>query len=365
MVNKVINWTFGGFFRTIGRTIAFIVIGALIGLIFYKNDISIPKLLGIETISAQEVNSWATNQVKINTCNGNGTCTDSSNANGNQTYSGSSLSYPLNFVQWRLKASNGLSKDNYYTLTFGYKPTPDAIAVKIQPNFKKAGDYEDEDASCSQKYNDGWYLWTCSFEPRENYSSDEYLYVRITFYQEYLTKFQTRMNGFKVMRGIGGTIVDQTNIINNTINEQTQAINDINENLTDTNVDDDANDMGDFLTDFDFEGDGNLSTLVNLPLDFLESILFDDSFENFCVTYKSKNICLPSGSIVWRANPSCPSGMSCLIDPVYGFSGLALKTLLNVFACGYLSYKLLRSIIKTTSDLLDPDAKHNVEMMKL
>lgn len=229
-------------------------------------------LCGGLKVDAQEINSWSVNQVKINTCDGNGNCTDSSNANGNQTYSGSSLSYPLNFVQWRLKSSTGLSKENYYTLTFGYKPTPDAIAVRIQPNFKKTGDYEDENASCSQKYSDGWYLWTCSFEPRENYSSDEYLYVRITFYQDYLTKFQTRMDGFKVMRGVSGTIIDQTNIINSTIQNQTDAINDVNDSIND----DDVSDPSSSISEFEdlLPSNGVITDLISMPIRFFSSIAF-------------------------------------------------------------------------------------------
>ena len=62
-MKKIFNWTFGGFFRTIGRTIAFLLLGGLIVLIAQKNDIKITELLGIERVSAATVNT--TNTYKV------------------------------------------------------------------------------------------------------------------------------------------------------------------------------------------------------------------------------------------------------------------------------------------------------------
>lgn len=55
-MRRVSNWLFGGFFRTIGRTLAFLLIGGLLGIIAYKNNINFYKLLGIETIKADTIN---------------------------------------------------------------------------------------------------------------------------------------------------------------------------------------------------------------------------------------------------------------------------------------------------------------------
>ena len=51
-MKRVINWTFGSVFRTFGRVIAYIAIGALFALIMSKNNIKITDLLGIERVDA-------------------------------------------------------------------------------------------------------------------------------------------------------------------------------------------------------------------------------------------------------------------------------------------------------------------------
>ena len=43
-MKKIMSWTFGSFFRTIGRTLALILFGILIALLFNKLDIKIPFL---------------------------------------------------------------------------------------------------------------------------------------------------------------------------------------------------------------------------------------------------------------------------------------------------------------------------------
>ena len=44
MIKNVFNWSVGSFFRTIGRIIAYLLIGALIGLILSKSDIDITNI---------------------------------------------------------------------------------------------------------------------------------------------------------------------------------------------------------------------------------------------------------------------------------------------------------------------------------
>lgn len=55
VLKKIGNWTFGSVFRTFGRVIAYLVIGILLAIICSKANIKLPKLLGIETVSAATV----------------------------------------------------------------------------------------------------------------------------------------------------------------------------------------------------------------------------------------------------------------------------------------------------------------------
>lgn len=54
-MNKIINWTCGGIFRTLGRLLAYVLVGALIGFIIQKSDLKITDLLGIEKVNASTI----------------------------------------------------------------------------------------------------------------------------------------------------------------------------------------------------------------------------------------------------------------------------------------------------------------------
>lgn len=51
-MKKILNWSFGAFFRTLGRTFAFLFLGALFGLVCFKKGLKISDLFGIDMVSA-------------------------------------------------------------------------------------------------------------------------------------------------------------------------------------------------------------------------------------------------------------------------------------------------------------------------
>lgn len=78
MIKNVFNWSVGSFFRTIGRIIAYIVIGSLIGLILSNNDISISNLF-MPKVSALTTGGWAYSiteplELHLYDCNGETSC---------------------------------------------------------------------------------------------------------------------------------------------------------------------------------------------------------------------------------------------------------------------------------------------------
>lgn len=58
---KIFNWTFGAFFRTIGRVFAFLFISILFVFILSKLDINLPDWLSIGRVNAQSTTEWGGN----------------------------------------------------------------------------------------------------------------------------------------------------------------------------------------------------------------------------------------------------------------------------------------------------------------
>lgn len=57
-MKKILNWTFGGFFRALGRILCFLVVGGLIAYLIASNDFKLPDILsfGIMRVNAAEIN---------------------------------------------------------------------------------------------------------------------------------------------------------------------------------------------------------------------------------------------------------------------------------------------------------------------
>ena len=53
-MKNIVNWTLGGFFRTLGKTIAFLVIGGLIAYICLKLDVKLPRGLAWSVVNAEQ-----------------------------------------------------------------------------------------------------------------------------------------------------------------------------------------------------------------------------------------------------------------------------------------------------------------------
>ena len=64
-MKKVLDWTLGGIFRTIGRFIGFLLIGLLLSFIVFKSNLKITDLLGFDVVKADTLYSWTTQQARI------------------------------------------------------------------------------------------------------------------------------------------------------------------------------------------------------------------------------------------------------------------------------------------------------------
>lgn len=74
ILKKISNWTLGGMFRTIGRILAYIIIGLIISLLLMKSDKNIlRKILGVEKVMAASI-STSSDQYLVQTCSGPSVC---------------------------------------------------------------------------------------------------------------------------------------------------------------------------------------------------------------------------------------------------------------------------------------------------
>lgn len=141
-------------------------------------------------------------------------------------------------------------------------------------------------------------------------------------------------------------------------------LDDINNTLTDTDTDEDSNDLGTFFNDFNLSIEGPISEIVLLPINLLNTLIVDynsnDTHADLCTTFRGQNICLPSGDIVWKTtgcHDNRPNWFGCPnIQP--------FKAFLNLTVGGFIIYKLLRRLVGSVEKGLDPQSTR-VDLMKL
>lgn len=204
---------------------------------------------------------------------------------------------------------------------------------------------------------------TCTFIPKQTIK----MFKATIFYSKLndLVQFDKygymTMDSFTSSEDTSALINNQTQVIQNNFTQTNQNINALNDNLTDTDVSEDGNDMADFINDFELEGDSNISTLVTLPITFIENVLVQNTTADLCVTFRGQRICLPNGKILWERNHQCDM-TTTLCDNSYSINDF--KALFTLLVGGFLSYKMIRSIVLTMNKALDP-ADDYVEVANL
>lgn len=325
MIKKISNWLFGGFFRTIGRSLAVILLGALFAYFAYKSGFKITDLFGIEKVSA--ATSWSTSQSRA--------YYDNHGVEGQTSFQNTPATitsdYPITQLQYRVRSSSGLSTENYYSFTIGYLATPDSVtpsevriqSINIIEQFDCGSWYRDA--------NDGYQKIKCGFQPINEYSSSDYLYIRVVFAGggSYLTNIKTKLTGYDVQQGVSIVITENTQKI-------IESQNAINDSLNDSNTSTATNDALDFFNNFNDNSHG-LSSIITTPLNTIRLMLSDTCVAPHTI-YKGKTISLPCGSILWSR-----SGAD------------SLKDFLNLVYGGLLSYYLVVNLFSLVNDFKNPD----------
>lgn len=226
-MKKILNWTIGSAFRTIGRFIGLLLISLIFGYLLIKSDIKITDLFGIGRVYADTTYSWTSKQSRIYYDN-NGTENVYDWHNIPYTHS---ANYPITKMQYRLQYSGGLDSGNTYTFTISYTPNPDAINVQGISFSDSTGVITGVNCSGWSRNSSGKYSNTCAINPTRNISSSGYLYVMITYNAGYLTTLKSEVGSFSITKGVGAVIQDSAiDIMNNNNNNTNSIINNNNSN---------------------------------------------------------------------------------------------------------------------------------------
>lgn len=379
---RVINWSFGSFFRTLGRIFAYIAIALI--LLFIGSKLNLFKTM--EVNAATQINPTAT-YYSFRLCNINSSSYAESNCNwssgtevGTNTTPGTNL-YATGFRVNMLFGNDTFKTDNTYTITLKMAINKPQYFASIldSPLSSKSLDQSCLGTAGSDCTNDNFKSMSVRVS---NVSGNTFDYI-ITFTPEVETKYfrfavynnnplyngltydsgallykamtYGRLNGYSATyeTGIGSIIENSTIIIQNQNNQIIDGQNQINNNLNDLNDDimnDDITDANNtansFFDNFDTENHGGLSAIITSPISALNSML-NDTCVPFSVELMGETMSLPCGDLLWDRD-----------------GAQALKAFANLIFGIPILYGILIGFYKTIENLKDPN-KDKVEVTKL
>ena len=140
-MNKFFNWTFGSVFRTIGRVIGYLIVGALLGLILQKNGVRIRDLIPTLKVSAKEFSTTETYRVYRCDYQNDYSCsagfTNWTNNGTSTTIAGTSYvvrGYSMNF-----STSSTLSAGGVYRVSIDFYSNPKPTTPQILETYSCFG----------------------------------------------------------------------------------------------------------------------------------------------------------------------------------------------------------------------------------
>lgn len=151
------------------------------------------------------------------------------------------------------------------------------------------------------------------------------------FYNQYSVQQGIRISSVNIEETQQST--DLTPVID-AQQQTTNSINNINNNITDSNVTADAQTgLFDDITLFE---DNTLSGMMTAPLTYLRNI--DGSCSPVSLTYRNKTISLPCGTTIFWSRPDVST----------------FRTFWNILFGGFIIYRLSFKLFKTINNALDP-----------
>lgn len=381
-MQKIFNWTIGSFFRSIGRIFAYLVIGGIISYLLYSNtNFRIIDLLGIQKVSASSFQT-----ADVDYFNNSGNIYSSYNLPGNYQGMTSYLSAGFNtqYVDFNINNTNGVQlpigsyKAHFQVFLSGsnivYSTTDNDSSGTI--TFTDTENVFDGYFTFLLQTDGAWVNCSVSQVVNQNNINNIYdLVCPIANGVNKLTKFNvsyrytSQQDDYTIVSVVAFSRkivfeIDEQQATTNAINNQTQVIQD-------TNSTSESSSASDFFHDYNETSQDGVLAIVNMPLNIFNALTLG-STNDLCFNLKGKRSCLPSGDIIWgktnrtsiqvgnrTVTPHPFSNGGSLSEPVALF-----KTLFNLVVGGYLSYKMLKSLMRITNDMLNP-TKDKLEVLEL
>lgn len=388
MIKKVSSWVLGSFFRQFGRFLFFLVLGGLVFLLIQHNDINFKwtDLLGIETIKADSYyKAWDTvwyDNENLTQQWSSGTTFVYKTFQATQYYN-SNLSLYKNYSSNKINMDD--IKGGHITIPFVLEiPLLNKQTGHVETTCTQWYENPNGTFTCTQTtatntlYNDYYipiqlelnvfarytsgYIDVCEIDYSKNYISCPVInstglkFDGITYAIKVYADGQTSNYRFGLGLKINGWSVDGKNIQDAVESQTNQTI----EYFNDTNTTTDVNIADSFFSDTNSTSESVLADIVSTPLTLLNN-LSTGTFTDICATLNNKQICLPSGNIIW----SRQHGGAGVHDRWFrGGSTEAFITFFNLVVGGFILYKCLISLFHSVHKMLDP-AQTYVEVMKL
>lgn len=381
MLSKVIDWTAGSFFRTIGRLLVFVILGFIIANLFDFSDIisnfRINDLF-FEKVNAEEIGTYVigydetyykesalTNQYTIQnwyqyeTLQTKTSLTQEDNLTNfyldnhfNLTpYKGGYITIPFemylpivrNTLNSTINGQDYCDRWDWGTLDSYNNVTRWNCARVDQTDSSTISDTEYVMPRYSMHvnivYNTG-YVDICSYNqsthtiscPITNQLNDSWyidflqIYTKV-FYSStqtynYYIYLHKKINAYS---SAFNQVIEAQNQNTNAINSQTQQQQEQHAEIMDTNTTETESEASSFFEDFSVTDHGGLSSILTAPLTIFNSIL-NDTCVPATFTYRGKQVSLPCGQDFWNQAPNLRDWLSTLESGI-----IAYAILINLF----------------------------------
>lgn len=370
-MNKLLNWVFGSFFRTLGRLIAIFCVGILLLFIGSKIGLRFPKNIFMR------VNAETFDAINVDNFSGNNMCVSSGYSAEGCTPASRSVPF---FYSYEIVSDNFSrlfyfdSNQKEYVLPTKASYAIIPVYIKSNEDFKFVYDYTQDNKQITSNMIDfnlsiwnstsnGSKWFTCDLLQHDDNSN--YYYYRCPV-QGNIHAIRTSINFIyantnlvqhvpTIRVGIGelwSLALDNSTSIEEALNESKQntesiknSTNDIKDSINNSNVDESSSTASGFFDNFS-DNDHGLSSIITAPLRAINAML-----SNQCVapgaTYKGQSFSLPCGSMLWDR----PGGND-------------FKNFINIFYGGFLAYFVIRRLFLDIEKLKNPN-NDKVEVEKL
>lgn len=385
-MSKILNWTFGACFRTLGRFLAIFLVGVLLIFIGSKIGIELPDWLALR-VNAETIAGWGVNFDNGGSgywydCSGSTTCTTQKSltmltddyANRSYLVGDSSVTIATNGTAMVYRYP--IVKDQLYNVQIAFCNNKSITNIMYtQRNFSLyPGDLANPGVSYSKKnlYTDFYLLDTYPYSPDRQVGTQCFMVtsyfvssqdttavvLRLKNSGTNITGYTPSLLGYKITTlGLYSEALEE--IIDNSGIASAESVEEVQQSVTqvqqeikqtqDTITNDDTSgaqgSADGFFNDFKSE-DFGLSSIVTAPLRGINAMLTDTCIAP-SATYKGQTFSLPCGSMLW----SRPGGED-------------FKSFLNVMYGGFLAYLVIRKFFLDVETLKNPNSD-KVEVDKL